>query len=277
MGKEENPFITPEEAVARNLRFSEPEPVACPFCGRVTAPLGLEYDGSVLWVTHRPCGCDGEIAAAREEDEREARKAESRLAERFSKAGVGKRFMGAEVTLAASARYLSSFGGNGGAGLYVQGCVGSGKTYAASAIAKAFVVAGYSVRIATTVSILEEIKASYDDRTLPGIERFIACDVLIMDDIGKETASSWALTNLFQIINARYEDMRPTIYTSQYDVDSLLARMARCGDRETAEAIVSRIIETSSLAVLPNRDKRREKGFLREDGTRGTLGNQSAR
>ena len=203
MKDERNPFITLEEARARGLRYSEPEPVACTYCGRATVPLGIEYGGEVRWITHEPCGCPEELEAKRKEEEREAKEAESKLQSKFLKAGVARRFLGARVDLEASARYLSSFGGNGGAGLYIEGCVGSGKTYAASAIAKAFVLSGYSVAMGTTLSMLEEIKRSYDDDRAPGISRYVGSDVLIMDDIGKETTSSWALTNLFQIVNSR--------------------------------------------------------------------------
>lgn len=273
MKDERNPFITLEEARARGLRYSEPEPVACTYCGRATVPLGIEYGGEVRWITHEPCGCPEELEAKRKEEEREAKEAESKLQSKFLKAGVARRFLGARVDLEASARYLSSFGGNRGAGLYIEGCVGSGKTYAASAIAKAFILSGYSVAMGTTLSMLEEIKRSYDDDRAPGISRYVGSDVLIMDDIGKETTSSWALTNLFQIVNSRYEDMLPTIYTSQYDVDTLLSRMARYGDRETAEAIVSRIVQTSTHVRLPKRDRRRESSFFGEDGTKGTQGN----
>ncbi len=57
MKDERNPFITLEEARARGLRYSEPEPVACTYCGRATVPLGIEYGGvclatvfSTLWL-----------------------------------------------------------------------------------------------------------------------------------------------------------------------------------------------------------------------------------
>lgn len=271
MSQEKSLLVTFDEAIAKGLRCSKPEMVACPYCGKATIPLGIVLDGFVRWVAHVPCGCPEGIEAQRAKAEKESEEAEARLRSRLLGSGIGKRFIDAEVSLEASARYLSSFEGNGGAGLYIEGRVGSGKTYAASAIAKAFVMAGYSVVVATTISMLEEIKRSYDDRAAIGINRYISCDVLVMDDIGKETASSWALTNLFQIVNSRYEDMRPTIYTSQYDVDSLAMRMTRYGDKESAEAIVSRIVETSTFVRLPDRDRRRQKGIFGGDGTRGTL------
>ena len=81
--------------------------------------------------------------------------------------------------------------------------------------------------------------------------------VLVIDDLGKENANAWALTTLFQIINSRYEDGKPTIYTSQYDLQSLQRRMSRQRESESAEAIVSRICETSVIVQLGGKDRRR--------------------
>ncbi len=58
---------------------------------------------------------------------------------------------------------------------------------------------------------------------------------------------------LFQIINDRYENMKPTVVTSQYAPDALKSRMGRSGERESAEAIVERLKETCRLVVLPPR------------------------
>lgn len=259
MKKAKNPLITLEEAKARKLKFPDPKPVACPYCGNVTVPLGIVMEGEVKWVTRRPCGCPEERRARDREEEEKSNASKRRFREKLLNAGIGRRFLNAEVSLPASAEYLSAFEGSAGSGLYIEGCGGSGKTYAASALARAFVTSGYTVAMGTAVWMLEEVKRSFDDDTSSGTERFCTCDVLVIDDIGKEVPSSWALTTLFLIVNARYEGMLPTIYTSQYDIDSLLARMRQRGERESAEAIVSRIIETSTFVRLPKRDRRREK------------------
>ena len=58
------------------------------------------------------------------------------------------------------------------------------------------------------------------------------------------------------VVNTRYEAMLPTIYTSQYDLDALGRRLSRAHERETADAIVSRIRETCIDIGLYGPDKR---------------------
>lgn len=44
-----------------------------------------------------------------------------------------------------------------------------------------------------------------------------SCDLLILDDIGSEAhkgQDDWACEKLFSVINARYNDMRSTVYTT---------------------------------------------------------------
>lgn len=71
------------------------------------------------------------------------------------------------------------------------------------------------------------------------------------------------MTTLFQLVNSRYDGMRPTIFTSQYSIPQLQNRMSRAGERETAEAICLRIEELSDVVSLLNIDSRRGALFLR--------------
>ena len=84
------------------------------------------------------------------------------------------------------------------------------------ALAKAFVFAGYSVKATTTLAMLNSIHDSYNGSEHDGVRRFCEVDILFLDDIGKENANSWALTTLFEVVNYRYENMLPTVFTSQY-------------------------------------------------------------
>lgn len=93
--------------------------------------------------------------------------------------------------------------------------------------------------------------------------RYTGCDLLILDDLGKEYGNSWVLTTIFQVVNVRYEDMRPIVVTSQYAPAALARRLGRAGERESAEAIASRLAEMCTPVPLPDLDHRR-----RRQGTR---------
>lgn len=61
---------------------------------------------------------------------------------------------------------------------------------------------------------------------------------------------------MFLVINTRYEDMRPTIFTSNYPPQALSKRLGRKGEIETAEAIASRLSETTVPIHLTGPDMR---------------------
>ena len=156
------------------------------------------------------------------------------------------------------AEYIASFAGNGGAGLYIHGGVGAGKTHAASAMARLFAEAGYDVAFTTAKGMLERVKATFDEGgTEAAVARYAKCDVLVLDDLGKEDATEWSVGTVFSVLDARYEDMRPTIVTSNYAPGALADRLARRGERVTAEAIASRIFQTCRPVYLGGRDRRR--------------------
>ena len=193
-------LITLEQARAAGLSFDEPEPRTCPHCGAVLDPLGAALAGKVAWVSAAPCPCEG---AAREREAEARRRAAlaakeeaARREKALSRAGIPRRYWAAEADRPEFAEYIASFAGNGGAGLYIHGGVGAGKTHAASAMARLFAEAGY-------------------------------------------------------------EDMRPTIVTSNYAPGALADRLARRGERITAEAIASRISQTCRPVYLGGRDRRR--------------------
>ena len=210
----------------------------------------------------RPCPCEG----ASSEREAEARRraalaAEEEAASRekaLSRAGIPRRYWAAEADRPEFAEYIASFAGNGGAGLYIHGGVGAGKTHSASAMARLFAEAGYDVAFTTAKGMLERVKATFDEGgTEAAVARYAKCDVLVLDDLGKEDATEWSVGTVFSVLDARYEDMRPTIVTSNYAPGALADRLARRGERVTAEAIASRISQTCRPVYLGGRDRRR--------------------
>ena len=243
------------------LRFDEPEPVLCHWCGRPLVPLGTDFMGQVHWVINEPCSCEG-AKAERDRIEREKRREEEReVARRIAAAGVSRRFVNARTSIPEIGDFLAGFDPRGGNGLYISGNVGSGKTHAASALARALMYNDASVVMTTTLDMLDSIQATYGKSASQsgGVRHFTGCDLLILDDIGKENGNGWALTTLFQVVNTRYEEMRPIVVTSQYPLASLARRLGRSGERESAEAIASRLFEMCAVVALPNVDRRKLK------------------
>ena len=111
-----------------------------------------------------------------------------------------------------------------GMGLYLYSeTKGSGKTRMAASIANELIhEKNIQVKFATSLQILNEIKASWDKRNNQNAEytesnllSFLSTTkVLIIDDFGTEQARDWIGERFYQIINNRYVDKKITIFTS---------------------------------------------------------------
>ena len=81
------------------------------------------------------------------------------------------------------------------------------------------------------------------------LDRLTAVDLLHIDDVGAERTTDWVLEELYSIVNARYEDQRSMVITTNLYPDDLAAQI---GDR-----IVSRLIEICGAGVeVPGEDSR---------------------
>lgn len=140
-------------------------------------------------------------------------------------------------------------------GLYLWGLPGSGKTHVACAIAKNILNFGLEVRLFNTSDFLEKLRDEFDsksqvDEDSNGLFRDTMDfkGILVFDDIGAENATEWVRERLYMIINKKYEDMIPIIFTSNCDLEILSARL---GDR-----ITSRIAGMTSLIHVTGSDRR---------------------
>jgi DNA replication protein DnaC len=261
-GDDEGRLISASEALERGLVDKEPEPIPCEYCGKMLEPLGVMFRGRLHWVSHVECGCEGEareLELRREEEERESRRRAGIAAER---AGIPARFAQASPTVDACLLYAREFGRDTDTGLYIHGPVGTGKTHNAAAIARIVSEKGYDVIFTSALTIFSNIKDTWDTGRSAKLEmsRYLDCRLLVLDDLGKELSSRWALATLFELVNSRYEEMKPVVITSQYPPEGLRRRIASSGERETADAIASRLSETCLEIALHGDDRRRSGG-----------------
>lgn len=207
---------------------------------------------------HKICHCaDAEkerIKRLQEENERVERERKKKRIKAYKKAGIKPRFIEAKSDMAKDVFGLVKQG----IGAYIVSNVGTGKTYLASAVARLAIDDGMSTRVTDTLDILASLKATFgtDESEDDVLSRLSRCKLLVIDDLGKETPTDWVLSQVFRIVNDRYEQMRPVIVTTQFSRPELIERLAKNGDEETAVAIVSRLFEMCELISLTGQDRR---------------------
>ena len=113
--------------------------------------------------------------------------------------------------------------------LFIQGGYGCGKTHLAAAIANACLSKGMPVMFVNVPDLLDYLRAAYSPNAEETYDqRFTEvrdAPVLILDDLGTQNATQWAEEKLYQILNARYIFKRPTVITTNLDLDQLDPRL----------------------------------------------------
>lgn len=149
-----------------------------------------------------------------------------------------------------------------GKGLYLwSDTKGSGKTMMAAAIANELINKHRRyVKFATSLDILDEIKATYGRRYRDEEESaeskllkdLVSAEFLVIDDFGTERATDWAGEKFYQIVNKRYINQKVTFFTSNFDLREL-----KYDDR-----ITNRIRERSFIIHFPEESVREFKAKL---------------
>ena len=296
--KEENGYFWSSDARFAGKRGT-PEPVACEYCGRLRYTRGFRLAGHVVWsvLGPEPCGCPRAAAEyqkrlADQEAERaaekraEAEKKARELVQRIvGESGIGARFRSRcfdnfKITednrkaLEAAKRYAEGFDRllpqregppPGRNGLFISGPPGTGKTHLAVAIANQLMAGGKAVICMTMIDLLERIRRTFHVRDgQKGDEGEVlrvykTVPLLVIDDMGKEPPTDWAMSTVYNIINGRYEACLPVIVTTNYGTKGLIARMTPRDTRDdtTARATLDRLMEMCGSITLTGESWRR--------------------
>jgi DNA replication protein DnaC len=143
-----------------------------------------------------------------------------------------------------------------GRGLWFMGPVGTGKTTLAMLVSKAALQEGRSVAVYSLPRLLNEIRDTHraERSHIDLLDRLTAVDLLHIDDVGAERTNEWVLEELYSIVNARYEEQRAVVITTNIqDYDELCAQIT--------ERTVSRLTEMCDQLLLSGEDRRMELHF----------------
>lgn len=159
-------------------------------------------------------------------------------------------------------KFISNFeiANTRGTGIIFYGPYGVGKTHLACSIANELIKMQKSVIFRSTIKLFGIIKKSYNNEIEENeskiISEFINCDVLIIDDLGKEKPSEWILEKLYYIINERYEHNKPIIITTNFSDNQLIDIFTVGKNKSSIEAIISRLNEICLTVRIFDNDYR---------------------
>lgn len=106
-------------------------------------------------------------------------------------------------------------------GLLLWGDVGTGKSFIAGCIANALLEQGIPVLMTNFSGILNTLTGMYSDDRNQFIDSFKKYSLLIIDDLGIERNSEFALEQVFHVIDSRYRSKKPMIVTTNLTLDEL--------------------------------------------------------
>jgi DNA replication protein DnaC len=168
-------------------------------------------------------------------------------------------------------------------GLLLTGTSGVGKTHLAVAALKELIRRGHAGLFCDYRELLKEIQASYNpasESTEMGIlEPIRTVEILVLDDLGASKPSAWVLDIIGLVLNARYNEKRVTILTTNYfdeadgapeavkgpDGKRVMVREDTIADRVGAR-MRSRLFEMCRTVSVDAPDFRRE---VRQSGRAG--------
>ena len=158
---------------------------------------------------------------------------------------------GERVALSVAKNYVEEFADHLAAArcLVFCGCLGTGKTHLACAIAKSLAQSGRPTRYFTVQELIRSLRATWGRPTSEAsetesrlLQRLGALELLVLDEVGVQFGTEAERTQLTEVMDLRYRDMKPTLVVSNCERDELKKYL---GDR-----IVDRLRENGGKFVI---------------------------
>lgn len=136
-------------------------------------------------------------------------------------------------------------------GIRLVGSYGCGKTHLTAAIIHRLAEQGIGGMFVVVPELLRAIRKGYnspDESADKLVSLTEDAPLLALDDLGAEKPSDWVREQLYVIINRRYENMLPTIITTNCSTQELVDRIG--------QRTVSRLIEMTTPYKINAKDYR---------------------
>lgn len=238
----------------------------CEFCGKELTPIGLDYlyaNISPDAIKYERCDCNKAQEYWKRKDEQEyeiqKRKHFRDVINKLYKQNYTERKFqnlnfenfninsGNEIAVKVANNYTNKcITKVQTKGLIITGESGLGKTHLAASIANKLIENEKIVLMGRLTTLLDMIKETFRDNTKSEnelIELYSNVDMIIIDDLGTERISSWALEKLYTIIQNRFENGLPIIITTRFDKNGLISRFSYSNDQDLIDATISKLYQ----------------------------------
>jgi hypothetical protein fgonA2_02174 len=141
-------------------------------------------------------------------------------------------------------------------GLVFIGTVGSGKTFLAFAIANELIeTKQIRVKLRNFAQIINDLqKGGFDLDRNEYIRNLVSIPLLILDDLGIERDTTYAKEQVYQIVNSRYLEHKPTIFTTNLSLENITSS----SESMEYQRIYSRILEMCIPVMVVESDFRKK-------------------
>ena len=142
-------------------------------------------------------------------------------------------------------------------GLLIWGSIGNGKSFFAGCIANALIDQGIPVLMTNFSRILNTLTGMHFNDRNQFIDSLNHYSLLIIDDLGIERNSEFALEQVFHVIDSRYRSKKPFIVTTNLTLEELNRPSDLAHQR-----IYDRILERCIPVKINNRNIRQDNAAL---------------
>jgi len=239
----------------KTTRMAAGKRFSCPVHGDVPGVMCLE------------CAADKDRQQERLEAEKEKKRLQTaKLVKALGRAGIPERFLRCgfntynisrkeqQEIFDTAREYALNFSNyrKDGQGFVFLGTTGTGKNHLAISIAKQVIRDGYTAVYTTVLEVAQHVREAYrnksDDSDRQVIALYAEPDLLLLDEVGMQMGNDSERVFVTQIINKRYEQMKPTIVLSNLAPAPL--------EKVLGERVISRLKETTRMLTFQWEDYR---------------------
>lgn len=204
--------------------------IHCKNCGGNRQTVVPNFGKPGYFMPRCICPCQAEAERRRKETEEQRNRMES--IKRKKAQGLQDRYLydytfandnGQNPLMDKARAYVEHWGEayRNNTGLLLFGDVGTGKSFFAGCIANALLDRNIPVLMTNFPSILSRLTGMFSEDRAEFIASLGMYDLLIIDDLGVERSTEYAMEQMFHVIDCRYRSRNPMIITTNLKLSEL--------------------------------------------------------